>query len=66
MFLLPELTLKQTEKVIIIAKATKSKNPHDKSNSDIIGTSEELSFNHTNQLSTKVSINKFDHFKSVK
>jgi len=44
MYLLPHLTLKQAEEVVVIAKATKSKNPHQKSPEDLIGYSAKLSF----------------------
>jgi len=44
MYLLPHLTLKQAEEVVVIAKATKSKNPHQKSAEDLIGYSAKLSF----------------------
>jgi hypothetical protein len=44
MYLLPHLTLQQAESVVIIAKASKSKNPHQKSSQDIIGYSTAVSF----------------------
>lgn len=44
MYLLPHLTLKQAEQVVIVAKATKSKNPHQKSAEDLIGYSQPITF----------------------
>jgi len=41
MYLLPHSTLQQAENVDIIAKANKSKNPHQKSSDDIIGYSQQ-------------------------
>ncbi|WDE13518.1 hypothetical protein [Thalassomonas haliotis] len=60
MYLLPHLTLKQAEEVVIVAKASKSKNPHQKSADDIIGYSGLLSFSSADQLKAKVVIDQHD------
>ncbi|SEL88457.1 hypothetical protein SAMN05216262_12912 [Colwellia chukchiensis] len=44
MYLLPHLTLQQAERVVVVAKATKSKNPHQKSADDLIGYSASVDF----------------------
>lgn len=63
MYLLPHLTLKQTEEVVIVAKATKSDNPHQKSADDIIGYSAKVSFASGNKQKAVVTINKRDAYK---
>ncbi|WDE09170.1 hypothetical protein SG34_030875 [Thalassomonas viridans] len=60
MYLLPHLTLKHTEEVVIVAKASKSKNPHQKSNEDLIGYSGPLSFSSGDKLATSIVIDRHD------
>jgi len=60
MYLLPHLTLKQAEDIVIIAKATKSDNPHRKSKEDMIGTSQGVSFASGPHQSTNVVIDNQD------
>tara|TARA_R110002167_G_scaffold3583_4_gene17376 strand:+ start:16533 stop:17000 length:468 start_codon:yes stop_codon:yes gene_type:complete len=60
MYLLPHLTLQQAENVVIIAKATKSKNPHQKSADDIIGYSVPVSFTSSPHQTISVSIDQHD------
>jgi len=60
MYLLPHLTLRQAEEVVIIAKASKSKNPHQKSSDDLIGYSGPISFSSGDQLTTNIIIDQHD------
>tara|TARA_R110000796_G_scaffold151704_2_gene268224 strand:+ start:344 stop:811 length:468 start_codon:yes stop_codon:yes gene_type:complete len=60
MYLLPHLTLQQAENVVIVAKATKSKNPHQKSADDIIGYSVPVSFTSSPHQTISVSIDQHD------
>ncbi|WP_281556829.1 hypothetical protein [Thalassomonas sp. RHCl1] len=60
MYLLPHLTLRQAEEVVIVAKASKSKNPHKKSAEDIIGYSGALSFSLADKLEANVIIDRHD------
>ena len=60
MYLLPHLTLKQAEDIVIIAKATKSDNPHRKSKEDMIGYSQSVSFASGSHQTTQVTINNQD------
>lgn len=64
MYLLPHLTLDQAEQVVIVAKATKSKNPHQKSADDIIGYSLPVSFASGQHQAISMSIDQHD--KTVK
>ncbi|NMP32502.1 hypothetical protein HII17_13110 [Thalassotalea sp. M1531] len=66
MYLLPHLTLKQAEDIVIIAKTTKSDNPHQKSSEDLIGYSNGLSFKDNAKLSTSVTIDQRDKNKPAK
>ena len=60
MYLLPHLTLQQAESVVIVAKATKSKNPHQKSSEDIIGYSSPVNFNSGPHQAMNMSIDQHD------
>lgn len=60
MYLLPHLTLQQAEHVVIIAKATKSKNPHQKSSADIIGYSSAVSFSSGPEQNVSMTIDQHD------
>jgi len=60
MYLLPHLTLRQADNIVIIAKATQSDNPHQKSSEDLIGYSAHLSFKDTPHLKTSVTIDQRD------
>jgi len=60
MYLLPHLTLQEAESVVIVAKATKSKNPHQKSVDDIIGYSVPLNFNSGPHQAISMIINQHD------
>lgn len=60
MYLLPHLTLQQAENVVIVAKATKSKNPHQKSPDDIIGYSTPVNFQSGPHQSVTMSIDQHD------
>ena len=60
MYLLPHLTLKQAEDVVIVAKATKHKNPHNKDGTDIMGFSPAISFENANKLKAQVTIDQMD------
>ena len=60
MYLLPHLTLKQAESVVIVAKATKSKNPHQKSADDIIGYSVPVNFKSGPHQAISMSIDQHD------
>ncbi len=60
MYLLPHLTLQQAENVVIVAKATKSKNPHQKSSDDIIGYSTPVNFATGPHQSVTMSIDQHD------
>ncbi|KXJ50769.1 MAG: hypothetical protein AXW17_10010 [Colwellia sp. Phe_37] len=64
MYLLPHLTLQQAENVVIVAKATKSKNPHQKSADDVIGYSVPVSFTSGPHQFISMSIDQHD--KTVK
>ncbi|WP_196138349.1 hypothetical protein [Aliikangiella sp. G2MR2-5] len=44
MYLLPELTLKDAKQVVVVAKISKSTDPHKKSEQDLIGFSRIVSF----------------------
>lgn len=66
MYLLPHLTLKQAEEVVVIAKATKSKNPHEKSNKDLIAFSLPLSFDAGNEIKTSIEIVERDSLSKIK
>ena len=66
MYLLPHLTLKQAEEVVIIAKTTKSENPHQKSRDDFIGYSQKISFVDGEQLNVAVTIDQRDKHKPAK
>lgn len=60
MYLVPHLTLQQAENVVVVAKATQSKNPHQKSNEDIIGYSIPVSFSSGPQQSVTMAIDQHD------
>jgi hypothetical protein len=60
MYLLPHLTLQQAESVVIVAKATKSKNPHQKSADDIIGYSVPVNFKSGSHQAISMSIDQHD------
>jgi hypothetical protein len=60
MYLLPNLTLQHAENVVIVAKATKSKNPHQKSPDDIIGYSTSVNFESGPHQSVTLSIDQHD------
>ena len=60
MFLLPELTLKDAEEVVVVAKASKNKDPHKKSPQDLIVFSDIVSFSDDNALTVKLEINQRD------
>ena len=60
MYLLPHLTLQQAESVVIVAKATKSKNPHQKSADDIIGYSMPVNFDSGPHQAINMTINQHD------
>lgn len=60
MYLLPHLTLQQAENVVIVAKATKSKNPHQKSADDIIGYSKPVTFKSGSHQTISMSIDQHD------
>ncbi|WDE00762.1 hypothetical protein [Thalassomonas actiniarum] len=60
MYLLPHLTLRQAEEVVIVAKASKSKNPHKKSAEDVIGYSGALNFSLADKLEASVTIDQND------
>lgn len=60
MYLLPHLTLQQAENVVIVAKATKSKNPHQKSPDDIIGYSTPVNFESGPHQSVTMIIDQHD------
>ena len=64
MFLLPHLTIKDADEVVVVAKASKNKDPHKKSAEDLIVFSEVLSFKADNSLAIKLNINQKD--RSVK
>ena len=63
MYLLPHLTLKQADEVVIVAKATKSKNPHQKSAEDLIGYSSKVSFALGAAQTARVEIKSADQAK---
>lgn len=60
MYLLPHLTLNEAEQVVVVAKATQSKNPHQKSNEDIIGYSSFVTFDSGPHQQAKVTIDQHD------
>jgi len=60
MYLLPELTLKDAEEVVVVAKVSKSLDPHKKSPEDLIGFSEVLSFKGTNSHQIELEIDQRD------
>ena len=66
MYLLPHLTLQQAQKVVIVAKATKSKNPHQKSADDIIGYSRIVNFNSGAHQSVSMTIEQHDKSQPTK
>lgn len=63
MYLLPELTLKDAEEVVVVAKVSKSLDPHKKSAEDLIGFSEVLSFkdSKTHQIVLTIDQNDRQH-----
>jgi len=60
MYLLPHLTLQHAENVVIVAKATKSKNPHQKSADDIIGYSMPVHFDSGPEQAISMTIDQHD------
>ncbi|MGB1261833.1 MAG: c-type cytochrome biogenesis protein CcmI/CycH [Cognaticolwellia sp.] len=66
MYLLPNLTLQQAQNVVIVAKATKSKNPHKKSADDIIGYSTQVNFDNGAHQSVSMIIDQHDKSQPTK
>lgn len=60
MYLLPHLTLKQAESVVIIAKATTNIDPHQRSDEDLIGYSPVINFSLTAKQQSKITIADYD------
>ncbi|TQV88741.1 c-type cytochrome biogenesis protein CcmI/CycH [Aliikangiella coralliicola] len=60
MYLLPDLTLKNAQEVIVIAKASESSDPHHKSPNNLIGKSKVLSFSDSQNLSLSIVIDRKD------
>ena len=56
MYLLPEQTLRQAEKIVINVKATKNKNPHVISDEDLLAFSKPLAFNGKNTIITTIEV----------
>jgi len=61
MYLLPHLTLQQAQSVVVVAKATKSKNPHQKSVDDIIGYSTLVNFESGPHQTVGMTIDQHDN-----
>mgnify|MGYP003638309275 FL=1 len=66
MYLLPHMTLQQADKVVVIAKATTSTDPHKKLAEDIIGYSQPINFSAGAHQKSQVIISQFDLAKSDK
>lgn len=66
MYLLPELTLKDAEEVIVVAKVSKSLDPHKKSTEDLIGFSGILSFKDSKTHKIVLTIDQNDQQQSNK
>lgn len=66
MYLLPHMTLQQADKVVVIAKATTSTDPHKKLAEDIIGYSKPINFSAGAHQKSQVIISQFDLAKSDK
>lgn len=61
MYLLPELTLKDAEEVIVVAKISKNLDPHKKSAQDLIGFSQVVSFKQGLKQKLSLTINQNDN-----